>query len=81
MQSGPVLLYVNCDPRSVIISILRKSETASSMDDEGMDGFVRASKATESYPNPSRRREKPVSEKGKRDNAIQGTMSNEFDTN
>jgi len=51
------------------------------MDDEGMDGFVRASKATESYPNPSRRREKPVSEKGKRDNAIQGTMSNEFDTN
>ena len=49
------------------------------MDDEGSDGFVRGSTPPEKYSNPSTRRVKAVSEKGKRDNAIQGTMSKEFD--
>jgi hypothetical protein len=49
------------------------------MDDEDSDRFVRPSKADGNYSKHSKRREKAVSEKGRRDNAIQGIMSKEFD--
>ena len=48
------------------------------MDDEDSDGFVPPSKVDEAYQKRSKRREKGVSEKSRRDNAIQGIIFKEF---